>query len=185
MGMLGGVFTGKIMLFILAFVGVVVLIFAGFFILRWLRGGFGRFTKPSARYQKCVAITANNKLAFYNLEVVGNCVVDWDKRQWHILDPDALIPYLPTGEPYLPIDERDAIPLYPLKPDEFRTKKVLELKTNLKSIAEEANRDARMKAQLMQYRADQIAQRNFMLLAAFGILALVVLIAIIMKFVHH
>lgn len=183
MGNLGALFQSKVILIVLAVVVLAIVVFAGFFILRWIRGGFGRFTKSNARYQSCVFITANNKLAFRNLEVLGNCVVDWASRLWYTLDPAALIPYLKTGEPHLPLDERDAIPFYPLRPDRVREEKEAWLQTNIKSIAEEENRDARMKAQQDTFRADQIAQRNFVLLASFGIFALVVLVIMITHFV--
>jgi len=171
---LGQVFNSPIFLGIIGFIGIVIFVFCGWTIKNWFKGGRGKFAKSQDRHQKCIAVTANNKLAFLNLEVRGNYVVNEDTLGWHLLDPDALIPNLTTGEYFLPIDERDAIPLYPLKP-ELRKEKEAELESNILTMASESRRQSvhRMQADFM--KEEESKRRNFALAAAFGILIVIVL----------
>lgn len=171
---LGQIVSSPLFLGVIGFLGIVIFVFCGWTIYSWLKGGRGKFAKSPDRYQKCIAVTANNKLAFLNLKVVGNYVVNETTLGWHLLDPDALIPNLATGEYYLPIDERDAIPLFPLKP-ELRQGKVDNLATNIKDMARECSRQAIHRMQSQRSKEEDSARRNFTLAAAFGILLLIVL----------
>lgn len=177
----GQILGSPIFLGVLGFLGIIIFVFCAFGIYLWLKGGKGRFTKTSTRYQKCLAITASNKVVYRLLKVIGNYVMDEAAMTWHVLDPDALIPNLTTGEYYLPIDSRDAIPLFPLKP-ELREGKVKALAANIGKMAKECRRAkvAEVTAQIKKEEDEQ--RRNFALLAAFGILALLVIGVMVKQF---
>lgn len=175
------IFHNPIILGVLGFVAIVVFILCGWIIYSWFKGRKSKFGKSQERFQKCIVVTANNKLTYLNLKVVGNYVVDEKTQGWHILDPDALIPNLITGEYYLPIDERDAIPLFPLKP-ELRQAKVDELEKNIDSMAKASGLKVIHLRQVEKRKEEQQGQRNFALAAAFGILLLIVIGMIVRSF---
>jgi hypothetical protein len=166
--------SSPIFLGVIGFVGILLFIFCGWMVYTWLKGGRGKFSKSQTRYQKCMAVTANFKLAYFNLKIRGNYVFNEITNSWHMLDPDALIPNLATGEYYLPVDERDAIPLFPLRP-ELRQVKVDELKTNIDSMALANGLQTIHLRQIEKKKEEESGQRNFTLAAAFGILLLIVL----------
>ncbi len=170
----GQIMSNPIFLGVLGFIGLCILILCVWIVYSWLKGGRGKFAKSQERYQKCLAVTANNRLAYSNLRILGNYVFNEKTLGWHLLDPDALIPNLTTGEYYLPIDERDAIPLFPLKP-ELRQDKVDSLEKNIKTMARENCRQAIHRMQAERKKEEENARRNFALAAVFGILLLVVL----------
>jgi len=171
---LGQIIKSPIGLGVIGFIGIILFVFCGFTIYIWLKQRFSKFGKSQERYQKCIAVTANFKLAYFDLEVMGSYVFNKITNSWHMLDSDALVPNLDTGEFYLPIDERDAIPLFPLKDNAFRETKVAELEKNIDQMAEDSAMQVIYRRQLEKKKEEDTGRRNFALAAVFGILALIV-----------
>lgn len=170
---LGQIFSSPIILGVFGFVILVIFIVCGYAVYAWFKGGHGKFAKSQARYQKCISITGGNKLSLFNLKALGDYAVNEVTLGWHMLDPDALIPDLDTGEYYLPIDERDAIPLFPLNP-ELREQKEKELSQNLDKMAKGNCLATIARVTMVLKQEEESARRNFALAASFGILLLIV-----------
>lgn len=158
---------------VIGFIGIILFVFCGFTIYIWVKKRFSRFGKSQERFQPCLGVTANFKLAYFDLKVLGSYVYNEVTNSWHMLDSEALIPNLDTGEFYLPIDERDAIPLFPLHP-EIRERKIKELETNIDNMALDSGMQVIYRRQLDKKKEEDAGRRNFALAAVFGILALVI-----------
>jgi len=160
--------------------GIVILVVFGlitFFIISRMRGGFGRFTKPKDLVQRCISITSANTLVFYKLPICGDRVTDERNQADHFLFSDALIPERDTGQLYLPIDDRAAVPHYPLDP-ELLKQRYNQAKAAMKHIAAVEDQRQRQDANADARKEQNTEMHKFALVFGFAI-ALVVVIAIV------
>ena len=165
--------------------GVIVLAVFGliaFFIITRMRGGFGRFTQPKDLVQRCISITAANTLLFYKLPICGDYVMDERSQAGHFLFSDALLPEQNTGQLYLPIDDRAAVPHYPLEP-ELLKERYKQAQAAMKFIAAVEDQRQRQDAISDARKEQGLEMQKFALVCAFGILLLVVIGIVIIKIV--
>jgi len=165
--------------------GVIILGIFGliaFFVITRMRGGFGRFTKPKDLVQRCISITAANTLLFYKLQICGDRVVDDRSQASHFLFSDALLPERDTGQLYLPIDDRAAVPHYPLEP-ELLKERYKQAQLAMKAIAAVEDQRQRQEAVADARKEQGLEMQKFALVCAFGILLLIVIGIFIIKIV--
>jgi len=180
MGQIGQIFNSPLVLGV--FLTIIVVIVATFMwlIIRNVRGGFGKLGRPKQLIQRCICITSSNLLCIYQLKIDDDFVTDPKNQAEYHLYSDALIPKHGTGELYLPLDTRSAVPLYLLEP-ERRAARVRQAATDLDFIAdiedEKASEIARQKAE----KGNTIEMQKFALLAVMVILGLISIAIMIMK----
>lgn len=167
-------------------IGLFVVVFSvivfglGYFIIRNVRGGFGRFTRPKDVFQRCFCITPSNNLVFYRLRVTDEYVDDEKNCASHFLYPDALIPEKKTGAMWLPIDAQASTPLY-LFDEELQKKRNKNAAEHVKYIASKEDSRAITLAQAEVFKGQGMEMQKFSLVASFGLLLLIIIAVLITK----
>jgi hypothetical protein len=174
---LGAMFQNPIVILFLVIGGGIVLLLLSFFVVKWARRGFGAPTKPKEKLQRCLCITGNNRLTFYNLATEEDFVYDEESKTCHELMAEALLPDLDTGELYLPIDDRSAMPHFPLDPEKRKAATRFTV-NNIKRIAIEHTDRSMREAQAAAAKTQDTALRHFALVTGFAIVLLIIIATI-------
>ena len=173
-------FNSPIVLGLIAFVILGILGGLTFFIVRNVRGGFGRMSRPKDVFQRCFCVTPSNNLVFYKLKVKDEYVEDESNMACHFLYSDALLPEKKTGVMWLPVVAQQSTPLYPFDEDlQKRRNKYAE--DNIKQIAIKEDSKANMVAQYEAVKSVSAEMQKFGLVASFVILLLIILGVMITK----
>lgn len=165
-----------------AFIFIILLItgLLGYIIIRNMRGGFGKLSRPKDVFQRCFCITPSNNLVLYKMRSDDEHVIDDKNMISHYIYPDALIPEARTGQMWLPVDIQAACPLYPFNP-ELQKKRNKDVEANISFIAAKEDAEHKTMAQYDANRSQNIGMQQFALVSVIIIFLIIAMIFTISK----
>lgn len=179
-GAIGTLFSNPVVIVLFVAICVLIVFGFGYFIVRNIRGGFGRFTRPKDVFQRCVCITPSNNLLFYKLRVQDEYVDDEKNCGSHFLYSDALIPDKKTGHMWLPVDTQQSTPLYPFDTD-LQKKRNKHAADHVSYIAAKEDSRAITLAQSEAFKGQGMEMQKFALVSSLAVLLLIVIVVLVTK----